>query len=144
MSRLRTEMQTLIESPPAPAAPVSDLIVRAAQIRRHRSGVASVIAVLTLAASLFAAALPDKDRPTQVDVGGGGPASAGYIAKEPGGYEGTGDWTLTIKRGDQVIELRSGHAANCQPIGFIRAGDEVRGSVSGAASSLKVGETAGC
>lgn len=144
MSRLRSEMQALIESPPAPAAPVSALAARAKQIRGLRTTMAAGLAGLVLAASLFAAALPDRVRATEVVVGGGGPASAGYIATGPGGYQGSGNWTLKITRGDEVIELRSGHDPECRPVGFIHPGDEVRGSVSGERSSLKAGEHAGC
>ena len=144
MSRLRSEMQRLIQSPPAPAAHVADVALRSARIRRRRSVAASGLAGLTLVASLFVAALPDRTRPTEVVVGGGGPASAGYVAREPGGYEGSGDWALTIKRGDLVIELRAGHDQDCQPTGFIRPGDEVRGSVFGAGAWLNAGEAAGC
>lgn len=140
---LRSELQTLIDSPPAPPPSVGDIASRATRIRRARMSAASVGLVLVLAA-VGAVSLRGGARPTEVVVGGGGPAAAGYVAKAPGGYEGHGDWRLTITRGHQVIHLRAGQAASCQAVGFIRPGDEVRGWVSGEDSSLKAGENAGC
>ena len=143
MATLRSELQTLVESPPAPPPSVADIAARATRIRRTRLGAASAGLALVLA-SFGAVSLRGGARPTEVVVGGGGPAAAGYVAKAPGGYEGHGDWRLTIKRGHEVIDLTAEQAPACEAVGFIRPGDEVRGWVYGEGSSLKAGENAGC
>lgn len=145
MGTLRSELQALVEVPPAPAPSIEEVAVSAGRLRRNRAWMASGMTALVLAGAVLGLNwMPNRPRPTEVVVGGGGPAAAGYIARNPGGYEASGEWRLTIERGDQIIDLRSGGAPRCRPVGFIRPGDEVRGSVSGEGSTLKAGEDAGC
>lgn len=79
-----------------------------------------------------------------VTLATGGPTSAGYIAEEPGGYVAAGTWQLAITRGGQVIELSSTTNDHCGRTGVIRPGDEVRGSITGRGSTLRVGERFTC
>jgi hypothetical protein len=79
-----------------------------------------------------------------VDLAAGGAITAGYIAERPGGYVAAGAWRITITRAGQVIELSSTTNDYCGRTAVILPGDEVRGSIVGPGSTLRVGERFTC
>ena len=145
MAELRESLHALVEHPPAPPVPVEVVAARAAGIvRRRRTTYGTVGLVLVAGLATGGFGLAAQAPPAGVHVASGGANSAGYIAEEAGGYVASGDWRLTITRGGQVIELDSASSEDCGRTGLILPGDEVRGSISGPSSSLRVGETFTC
>lgn len=144
MSELSSALRTLIEHPPAPAPPLDAVVSRSRRfrVRRHVAEVFSASIVIGLAAVLGFAIV--KPKPITITVAGPGPHTAGYIAVEPGGYEGEGNWQLTILRGAETIELTSANSPSCGPIGTIKPGDKVTGEISDPQSLLRAGEEAHC
>lgn len=144
MNELSTALRSLVEHPPAPAPPLDTVVARSRRfrVRRHIAQVFSTTVVIGLVAAVgFAIARP---KPVTITVAGPGPHFAGYIAVKPGGYEGQGNWKLTILRGKETIELTSANSSSCGPIGTIMPGDKVTGEISDPHSLLRAGEEAHC
>lgn len=145
MSELSHALRSLVEHPPAPAPPLHAVAARSRRfrVRSHIARMISTTVVIGLVAAMgFAIARPKPV--TIITVGGPGPHSAGYIAEKPGGYEGQGNWKLTILRGTETIELTSANSSSCGPIGTIKPGDKVTGIISDPHSLLRAGEEAHC
>lgn len=145
MSELSHALRSLVEHPPAPAPPLHAVAARSRRfrVRSHIARIISTTVVIGLVAAMgFAIARPKPV--TIITVGGPGPHSAGYIAEKPGGYEGQGNWKLTILRGTERIEMTSASSPSCGPIGTIRPGDKVTGLISDRHSLLRAGEEAHC
>ena len=104
------------------------------RVRRHVAEVCSASIVIGLAAVLGLAIV--KPKPITITVAGPAPQTAGYIAVESGGYEGEGNWQLTILRGEERLELTSATSPSCGPIGTIKPGDKVTGEISDPQSLL--------
>lgn len=144
MSELSTALRSLVEHPPAPAPPLDSVVARSrrVRVRRRAAQVFSTTVVIGLVAAVgFAIVRP---KPITIAVAGPGPHSAGYIAVKPGGYEGQGNWKLTILRGTETIELTNANSSSCGPMGTIKPGDEVTGLISDPHSLLRAGEEAHC
>jgi hypothetical protein len=58
--------------------------------------------------------------------GGDSVVECTYTATRPGGYSGSGTWTLDIVRDGRTITFDSVRGPACQPVGLIRPGDVVR------------------
>lgn len=145
MAELRQSLHALVEHPPAAPVPVEVVAARAAGFQRRRRATVGVMGLALVAvASVAGLALAVQEPRSGVNVASGGRVSGGYIAERPGGYVATGTWRLTIIRDGQVIELISGAADDCGRTGVIVPGDEVRGSISGPNSALRVGEGVTC
>ena len=145
MAELRQSLQSLVERAPASPAPLEVVAARAAAIgRRRRATIAAGCLAFVALAAMTGLGLSSRDAPPGVHVASGGDTSGAYIAEQPGGYVATGTWHLTITRGQQVIELDGSSAEDCGPTGLILPGDEVRGSITGPTSSLRVGERFSC
>ena len=148
MTELRQTLQSLVERPPAAPAPIEMVAARGARFARRRrrlrgtAVVAGALVVVLSAAGL--AVVRQGSTPSEVVLAGDGPTSAGYIAEQPGGYVAIGTWELTITRESEVIELRSPSSQACGKTGAIQPGDQVRGSITGPGSSLRVGERFTC
>ena len=145
MSELRQALSVLVEHPPATPLPVEEVVARGARFtqRRRLLRVAAAVALVGVSSVGGVAVSRHSSAPGQI-VAAGKSTSAGYIAQQPGGYVATGTWRLTITRGDDVIELVSPTSSPCGATGTIQAGDEVRGSITGPDSSLRVGERFTC
>lgn len=145
MADLQRSLHALVDNPPFAPPPIATVAARGGALaQRRRTGRAIGALALAFVASAAAINVLSSDGENGLDVASDGLSSAGYVAENPGGYVATGAWTLTITRGDQVIELSSTTSDYCGPVGVILPGDEVRGSITGAASTLRVGETASC
>ena len=145
MAELRQSLNALVVRPPALPSPVELVIARGERLRMRRRMLRGSlgVAVLAIAGGLgVGVAMQGSD--SNVVLATAGPRSAGYVAEEPGGYVGTGTWQMTITRDGQVIELSSTASDTCGPTGVILPGDEVRGSISGPGSTLRVGESFAC
>ena len=145
MADLRQSLYALVEHPPAPPPAVEVIAARGTRFRRSRRvrrGVAGL--ALAVVASVAGLGLLGQRSEEGVVLATGGRTSAGYIAERPGGYVATGTWTITITRGGQVIELSGDAGDRCARTGIILPGDEVRGSIEGERSALRVGETFTC
>lgn len=144
MADLRQSLHRLVEQPLAQPASVEGIAERARTFARRRqlqrSGAALLLAAIVGTASLVVT----RDGDDGISVAAEGVTSAGYIAEARGGYIATGTWKLTITRGTQVIELSGPSSPHCGPIGLIQPGDEVRGSIVGPDSTLRVGEKFRC
>lgn len=147
MAELRQSLFALVDNPPAAPPPVEQLAARGARFvqrrRMRRIGVAA-LAVLMFGSLVGVEIASQRSGDRGLEVASDGRTTAGYIAEAPGGYVGTGAWTITITRAGQAIELSSTTSDYCGPLGVILPGDEVRGSITGAESTLRVGETATC
>lgn len=145
MNELRHSLHALVEHPPARPAGVEVVAARAARITRRRRAFQGA-AGLALMAIVSGAGLRLAGQGAEpgMRVATDGPRTAGYIAEQPGGYLATGTWSLTITRRGQVIELTSASSDDCGPIGVIQPGDEVRGTIAGRGSELRVGEKFSC
>jgi hypothetical protein len=104
---------------------------------------ASGLALLAVVSGAWLGIIRQRSEPA-VMLATEGRTSAGYVAEAAGGYVAVGTWSLTITRGGEVIELSSSSSDDCGPTGIIRPGDKVRGSISGAGSSLRAGEKFAC
>lgn len=145
MTELRQALYALVEHPPAPPTPVELLLTRGERFKRRRRVLRALAVVAFLGvSSVTGLAIARQSSAPELIVAAEGSTSAGYIAEEPGGYVATGTWRLTITRGGEVIELASPSSPSCAAIGTIQAGDEVRGSITGPNSSLRVGEKFSC
>lgn len=145
MTELRQALHALVEHPPAPPPPVELLVARGTRVKRRRRLLRLAAALAFVGVSSVAGvAVSRQTSAPELVVAAGGSTSAGYIAEQPGGYVATGTWRLTITRGNEVIELASPSSPSCGATGIIQAGDEVRGSVIGPDSSLRVGERFSC
>lgn len=59
-------------------------------------------------------------------LGSDGPSwQCDYMATQPGGYRGNGEWTIIIRRGGQTIQFDSTTAPSCGATGTILPGDAV-------------------
>lgn len=145
MPELRQALYALVEHPPAAPTPVELVVTRGERFKRRRL-LLRVAAVLAFVGVFSAAGVAVSRQSSAPDlmVATEGSTSAGYIAEQSGGYVATGTWRLTITRGNEVIELASPSSPPCGATGTIHAGDEVRGSVTGPNSSLRVGERFSC
>lgn len=145
MPELRQALSVLVEHPPATPTPVEQLVARGARFTRRRRllRVAAAVAFVGVLSAAGVAVSRQSSAPNHI-VAAGGSMSAGYIAEQSGGYVATGTWRLTITRANEVIELASPSSPPCGPTGTIQAGDEVRGSILGPNSSLRVGESFTC
>ena len=145
MAELRESLHALVERPPAAPAGIEIVAARGARFRRHRRA-RQAAAGLALAAvvSVAGVGVARQDSEDSVDLAAGGRATAGYIAERPGGYVASGTWSITITRAGQVIELTSTTSDYCGRTGVILPGDEVRGSITGRGSTLRVGERFTC
>lgn len=148
MTELRQTLQSLVDRPPAPPTPIEMLAARGARFarrrRRLRGTALGAVALVVVLSAVGLAVVRQGSTPAEVVLAGEGPTSAGYVAEQPGGYVATGTWELTITREDEVIELRSPSSQACGQTGAIQPGDEVRGSITGPGSSLRVGERFAC
>ena len=146
MAELRQSLRALVERPPARPVPVEVVAARGTRYARRRRTLRGLGAGLALVAvaSIAGLGVARQGSEPSVVLSTGGRTSAGYVAERPGGYVATGTWTLTITRGGQVIELSSTSSDRCGPTGIIRPGDEVRGSIMGQGSTLRVGERFAC
>ncbi len=145
MTELRQALYALVEHPPAPPTPVELLVTRGERFkrRRHLLRAAAVVAFVGVF-SVAGVAVSRQSSTPELMVAAEGSTSAGYVAEQSGGYVATGTWRLTITRGDEVIELASPGSPPCGATGTIQVGDEVRGSITGPNSSLRVGERFTC
>ena len=147
MAELRESLHSLVARPPASPAAIELVAARAARFERRRRALYGSIglALMTVASAAgLGVARLGSGVDSGVNVASGGPNSAGYIAERPGGYVATGTWRLTIIRGAEVIELDSTSHDYCGRTGLILPGDEVRGSITGPMSTLRVGERFTC
>lgn len=145
MADLRQSLYALVEHPPATPVPIEVVAARGARFGRRRRVLYRMAGlVLVAVASAAGLALTLQDSESGIVLATSGPRSAGYIAERPGGYAAAGAWSVTITRGSQVIELSSATSHRCGPIGVIQPGDEVRGSITGRDSTLRVGERFSC
>ncbi|MGQ0431853.1 MAG: hypothetical protein ACT452_05535 [Microthrixaceae bacterium] len=145
MADLRRSLYALVDHPPALPVAVDVVVERGARFKRHqrmRVGAASLAVVAVVSGLGFGIARQGST--PGVELATSGPQSAGYIAEQPGGYVATGTWRLTITRNGQVIELTSASDEPCGQLGLILPGDEVRGSIAGRGSTLRVGERFSC
>lgn len=147
MTTLSEALTSLADSSLVEPTPIEVIQLRSQQLRRSRRlrllAGASVVAV--------AIAAPIVLNTTRTNPGIGITTASpievrngGYIATSPGGYLGSGRWSLTIYRGQTTIELRSDDGQPCGPTGTIQPGDRVYGNVAGPGSALRAGETAHC
>lgn len=145
MTELRQSLHALVERPPALPVPVELVVARGARLGRRRR-MARAAMGLALVAVASATGLNSALRGSGPGMGlaSAGPKSAGYIAERPGGYMASGAWRITITRGGEVIELSSTSSDDCGGTGLILPGDEVRGSITGPGSTLRVGERFTC
>jgi hypothetical protein len=145
MAELRHSLRALVERPPAAPVAIAVVAARAAGFERRRralyGSVGLALVAITSAAGLGVALQGSE---SGVNLASAGPNSAGYIAERPGGYVATGTWQLTITRGGQVTKLDSTSHPHCGRTGLILPGDEVRGSITGPNSALRVGERFTC
>ena len=145
MAELRQSLYALVERPPRLPSPVEAVVARGVRLRRRRLVLrGSLVAAVVVMVAGLGVGVAMQGSESSVTLATAGPTSAGYVAEEPGGYIGTGTWRLTITRGGEVLELTSTTDEPCGPIGVIVPGDEVRGSISGPDSSLRVGESFSC
>ena len=144
MPELRQSLRVLVEHPPAAPVAVERVAARAARFRRRRHLQHSLIGVALIAFASVAGVEVATERSDDFNLAAGGHATAGYLAERPGGYLANGTWTLTITRGEEVIELSSTTSDYCGRTGVIQPGDEVRGSITGADSTLRVGDNVSC
>lgn len=145
MSELRQALSVLLEHPPVTPVPVEEVVARGARFKQRGrlQRVVAAVAFVGVCSATGVAVSRQGSAPNQM-VAAGGSTSAGYIATQPGGYVATGTWRLTITRENEVIELASASSPPCGATGTIQPGDEVRGSITGPNSSLRVGETFTC
>lgn len=145
MAELRQSLHTLVERPPAPPVAVEAVAARGARYARRRRVQRAGTALVLVAVASAAGSVVGRDREQSgVVLSTHGATQAGYVAEEPGGYIGTGTWTLRITRGGEVIELSSTSTGHCGRTGVILPGDEVRGSITGSNSTLRVGNDFSC
>lgn len=145
MTDLRHALHALVERPPAQPLALDVLVARGDRLRRRRRLWSVVVAFALMAvASVGAVSLVLQNPREEVVLATGGRTSAGYIAERAGGYVAAGTWNLTITRGAQVIELSSSSSDHCGRTGLILPGDEVRGTIAGLGSTLRVGERFTC
>lgn len=145
MAELRQSLHALVEHPPAAPVAVELVAARAAGFERRRRAMYGAIGLALVAvASVTGLGVVRQGSESGVNLASAGPNSAGYIAEKAGGYVATGTWRLTITRGRQVMELDSTSDDHCGRIGLILPGDEVRGSITGPNSALRVGERFTC
>ncbi len=145
MAELRQSLNALVERPPARPVPIEVVAARGARYARRRRallGAGGLAFVAVATATALGVAQQDSER--GVLLGSGERTTAGYVAERPGGYVAAGSWTVTITRGGQVIELSSTSSDHCGRTGVILPGDEVRGSITGRGSTLRVGERFAC
>ncbi|MEY2454091.1 MAG: hypothetical protein QOD92_3665 [Acidimicrobiaceae bacterium] len=145
MAELRQSLYALVEHPPTTPRAVEVVAAHGARFARRRRelrGAAGLALVVMVSAVGLGVARQDSKR--SLFVATEGATTAGYVAEQPGGYIGTGTWHLMITRDGQVIELSSASSDHCGPIGVILPGDEVRGSITGRGSTLRVGEGFTC
>ena len=144
MAELRSALQALVDRPPVVPAEVDVVAARSVRFARRRRAWRVAAGAAVAMASAIGLSVAGQDEERGLELATAGPTSAGYIAERPGGYVATGTWHLTITRGNEVIELVSQASAPCGPVGVIQPGDEVRGSIAGPESSLRVGERFAC
>ena len=146
MAELRQSLHALVERPPAAPAPIEVVVARGTRYARRRRRVLrrAAAGLALVAVGSFAGLGASQDREHGVVLGSGGRTTAGYIAERPGGYIALGTWTVTITRGGRLIELSSTSSEHCGRTGVILPGDEVRGSITGPGSTLRVGERFTC
>ena len=148
MTELRQALHALVERPPAQPVAVEVVAARGqriARLRRVRSAVIGVAVVAVVAVgSATALGLVEQSSEESAVLTTGGPTNGGYVAERAGGYVASGTWSLTITRGAQVIELSSTSSDHCGETSLILPGDEVRGSIAGLGSTLRVGERFTC
>lgn len=147
MTTLADALASLAGAPTVKPTPVALIERRSNELRRRRR----VRLLAGAGAGALAVAIPIAVGTARTDrainVTTTTPAdvrNAEYIAAGPGGYLGTGHWSLTIHRGPTVLQLRSDLDQPCGPTGTIQPGDRVFGTVSGTGSALRAGEAAHC
>ena len=146
MAELRSSLYALVERPPAEPVAVEVVAARAVGFTRRRRAMYGAIGLALVAVASVAGlgVALDGSKKSGVDLASAGPRTAGYIAERPAGYVATGTWRLTITRGGEVMELDSTSNEGCGRTGLILPGDEVRGSITGPSSTLRVGESFTC
>jgi hypothetical protein len=149
MTTLSDALASLADTPSATPTPVEVIRLRADELRgRRRLRRLAAAATLAVAVAFAAPIALHATRPDPgISVAATSPAEvkeAGYVAVAPGGYRGSGQWSLTVIRGVNTIRLRSDVDHPCAATGIIQPGDRVYGRVVGAGSVLRVGETAHC
>ena len=145
MAELRQSLYALVEHPPATPVAVEVVAARGARFARRRRalyGAVGIAIVGAVSAAGLGVALQGSE--PGIVLATSGPRSAGYIAERPGGYAAAGEWSVTITRGREVIWLSSATSDRCGAIGVVQPGDEVRGSITGRGSTLRVGESFSC
>jgi hypothetical protein len=147
MTTLSDALASLADTPIATPTPIEVIQLRSQELRGRRRlrrlAAAAALAVTVATPIALGAARPNPG----ISVAATSPAEikeAGYIAVAPGGYQGSGHWSLTVIRGVDTIRFRSDVDHPCAPTGIIQPGDRVYGSVVGAGSVLRAGETAHC
>jgi hypothetical protein len=145
MTELRRSLYALVAQPPAAPVAIEIVVAHAARFRRRREVVRVAVGVgLVAAASAAVLGVGRHDSHRGVVLATEGATTAGYLAEQPGGYLATGTWNLTITRDSHAMELSSTSSDPCGPTGIILPGDEVRGSITGNGSTLRVGESFAC
>ena len=61
--------------------------------------------------------------------------SCSYVASQPGGYVGSGSWTLLIIRNGQELRYSSLASPSCAATGFVHPGDEVHANLGAGAGN---------
>ncbi len=147
MTTLSDALGSIAHTPTATPTPIEVIQLRSNELRGRRR-LRQLAAVAALAVAVAAPIALRAARPNPgISVFATSPAEvreAGYVAVAPGGYRGRGHWSLTIVRGPNTIRFRSDLGHPCAPTGTIQPGDQVYGSVVGAGSVLRAGETAHC
>lgn len=145
MAELRPSLYALVDRPPTAPPAVEVVAARGARFGRRRRVRRGMVGLALVAVASIAGLEVARERSEDgVVLAAGGRTTAGYIAEQPGGYLAAGVWSVTITRGGQVIELSSATSDHCGRTGVILPGDEVRGSITGPGSSLRVGERFTC
>ncbi len=147
MTTLSDALASLAHTPIATPTPIEVIRLRSHELRGRRRlrllAAAAALAVAVTAPIALRAARPDRG----ISVAATSPVEvrdAGYVAVAPGGYRGSGHWSLTIVRGPNTIRFSSDLGHPCAPTGTVQPGDHVYGRVVGAGSVLRAGETAHC
>lgn len=146
MTDVRDLFQTLVDHPVAGPATIDELRGRARRHRR-RTALARVALVLVVAAptagGVYLANRDELDRGQSIRVAGPGPQTIRYRSTAAGGYEASGEWSLTVERDGRAVALRSGIDPACGD-DLIRPGDVVEAAIESQESTLRAGKGISC
>lgn len=145
MSSLESMFADLARNPGAKPTAMAAIESEASRIRyRARARVVGVAAAMVFLLGGAVAWIGSEPDAPSARVAAGGPQSARFVARAPGGYEAGGTWTLTVERAGQVLVFRAGESPGCGDTGTIQPGDRVTAEISGASSWLEAGEEVEC